>query len=338
MPDYDIFVLDESDITLSSGQLDGVTQGDGSHLLGVTLTINAPNWFSVAITDNDPNFQDSDSSQVLNGPATIDGTTYASGARVEAEYGFTVSDGVNTWQLVGFNVNNSSPAYGTVEGLAFIGGPGGFPPVGVPLTVTSTQEGPNFAATEYATPICFVKGTQMHTDKGLVPIEHVKVGQLIQTRDSGMQKILWVGKTTFPARKDYAPIAFAPGAIGNEAALSVSPQHRVLVNDWRAEVLFGAREVLVPAAHLRNDTSILRQTGGMVTYYHLACSRHELILAEGAWSESFYPGRYAICSLSAAMHVQYIAATEGGAKEQHTARKVLRRFEAKLLSNLGEVP
>ena len=336
MPDYDIFVLDESDITLSSGQLDGVTQGDGSHLVGVTLTINVGNWNSIAITDNDPNFQDSDSSQVLNGAQTIDGTSYASGTRVEAEYGITVTDGVDTWQLVGFNVNNSSPAYGTVEGLAFIGGPGGFPPVGVPLTITANQEGPNFAAADYATPICFTAGTRIHTEAGLVPIEQVQIGQRVQTRDSGMQRILWIGKTTFPARRDYAPIAFAPGELGNEETMTVSPQHRVLIKDWRAEMLFGAREVLVPAVHLLNDKTGLRRTGGLVTYYHLACARHELILAESAWSESFYPGRYALCSLSAAMHLQYIAATQGGAKEQDTARKVLRQFEAKLLSDLGE--
>ena len=42
MPDYSIYVLDEADITLSSSQLDGVTQGDGSHLVGVTLTLNSP--------------------------------------------------------------------------------------------------------------------------------------------------------------------------------------------------------------------------------------------------------------------------------------------------------
>lgn len=334
MADYDIYVLDESDVTLSSGQLDGVNQGDGSHLVGVTLTINAANWNAIAITDNDDNFQDNDGNQLLNGAQTIDGVTYADGTRVEAEYGITVTDGVDTWQLVGFNVRNSNPSFGTIEGLAFIGGPGGFPPVGVPLTITAAQEGPNFAAADYATPICFVEGTRIHTDQGLVPIEAVKIGQLVQTRDSGMQRVLWIGKSVFPARKDYAPISFAPGVLGNEDVLTVSPQHRVLVNDWRAEVLFGAREVLVPATHLLNDSTVLRKSGGMVTYYHLACARHELILAESAWSESFYPGRYAMCSLSASMNLQYLTATDGGAKEQDTARKVLRQFESQLLSEM----
>ena len=40
---YDIYVLEENAITISGGVgLDGVTQGDGSHLPGQTITLNAP--------------------------------------------------------------------------------------------------------------------------------------------------------------------------------------------------------------------------------------------------------------------------------------------------------
>jgi hypothetical protein len=165
--DYSIFVLGESQISISGGgQLDGVTQGDGSHLTGLTITLNSSAWVPIEISDNDPDFQDNDNSQRLFGAQSIDGTTYANNTVVEAEYGITLTDGTNTWQLVGFNVNNSSPSYGTVEGLAFIGGPGGFPPVGVALTVGGTFEGPVFAVDEYATPICVVAGTMVETPQG----------------------------------------------------------------------------------------------------------------------------------------------------------------------------
>lgn len=121
MSDYSIYVLGESQLAISGGgQLDGVTQGDGSHLVGRTITFNSNAWAPVEISDGstDSNFQDNDGNQVLNGTHTIDGVSFATGTRVEAEYGITLSDGVNTWQAIGFNVNNSSPSYATIEGLA----------------------------------------------------------------------------------------------------------------------------------------------------------------------------------------------------------------------------
>lgn len=300
MPDYNIYVLDESDLTLSGGQLDGLDQGDGSHLVGETLTINASNWYSVAISDGgDSDFRDNDGNQTLNGAQTIDGVLYSDGTRVEAEYSLTLTDGTDTWTVVGFNVNNSSPAYGTVEGLAFIGGPGGFPPVGVPLTISAAGEGPNFEVSEYATPICFARGTRVMTPGGLRRVETLGPGRLVQTRDNGFQPVLWIGQSQFPAVGPAAPIKLRPGALGNERALVLSPNHRVLLTGWRAEMLFGEPEVLAPAAALRDDIRILRQPGGTVEYVHLAFERHEVILSEDLWTESLLPGSEALFAMSA---------------------------------------
>ncbi len=287
---YDIYVLGESSLTLSSGQLDGVTQGDGSHLNGVTITLNSNAWTAISINDDDANFQDSDGSQTLNGAQDVDGTTYASGSVVEAEYGITVSYGGQSWQLVAFNVNNSSPAYGTVEGLAFIGGPGGFPPIGVPLLVTSTQEGPNYLATEYATPICFADGTLIETSEGIRPVEQIEPGDLVLTSDNGAQPVRWRYSRSFPALGDLAPIVFEAGAIGNRRRLILSPQHRIKISDWRAQLWFGEDAVLVPAKFFVDDLTVRRVEGGMVTYNHLMFDDHQMVFAEGVEAESFFPG------------------------------------------------
>ena len=114
----------ESDISLSGGAvLDGVTQGDGSHLVGEFLTINTTTTTEFFVTENDTDFDDNDGDQLLNGTQSFDGTTYADGTRIEAEYQFVVQDDLTGEQytLVGINFNNSSPAFGTVEGIAFVG-------------------------------------------------------------------------------------------------------------------------------------------------------------------------------------------------------------------------
>lgn len=296
---YDIYVLDESDITISGGeQLDGVNQGDGSHLEGLTITLNTNEWYAVSVSDNDTEFDDNDGNQTLDGAQTIDGVLYVDGTRVEAEYGLTLTDGVNTWTVVGFNVNNSSPAFGTIEGLAFIGGPGGFPPVGVPLTVSGSFEGPAFESTEYAVPICFVAGTMIETRTGKKRVEDLRAGDLVSTLNNGPQVVRWVSQTTHPAIGELAPIRFEKGAIGNKRPLQVSPQHRMAVTDWQAELWFRNDGVLVPAKSFVNGISITQVFGGMVTYCHFMCDQHELVMSEGVVSESYHPGQMGVNNMT----------------------------------------
>ena len=67
MADYSIFALGESQIAVSDGKrLDGVTQGDGSHLEGASIRFKSSAWEEVRINDNDPNFQNNDGSQRLD--------------------------------------------------------------------------------------------------------------------------------------------------------------------------------------------------------------------------------------------------------------------------------
>ena len=304
---YDIYVLGESDLTIVGGVLDGVSQGDGSHLNGATITLNSGAWTAISINDNDANFEDSDSSQRLNGAQDIDGTTFANNTVVEAEYGLELSDGVNTWTVVGFNVNNSSPAYATVEGLAFVGGSGGFPPVGVPLTVTATFEGPNFAATSYATPICFAAGTLIKTPTGLRKVDEIAIGDQVNTAHDGPQPVRWRACRRLPALGRMAPVEFRVGAVGNTRALRVSPQHRMCIDDWRAELWYGEEAVLGPAKDLSNGDTIFQVSGGLVEYHHLLFDHHQIVFAEGVPTESFHPGEVGLSGLEHAARDELFA-------------------------------
>ncbi len=339
VPDYSIYVLDEGDATITGttggNGLDGVTQGSGVHLLGATITINTPNWTEIQVSDtDDANFQDSDASQTLNGAQEVDGVTYSGGERVEAEYGFTVTDpDGNTYQLIGFNVNEpGSSSFATIEGIAVIGGPGGFPPAGVPLTVTATQEGPNYAAADYATPICFTAGTLVATRSGLRGIETVMAGDEVRTR-AGWREVRWAGQRRVPALGASAPVRFTKGAMGATHQIKLSQQHRVLVTGWQAELMFGEAEVLVPAVALINDDKITLRTGGEVTYVHLLFDEHELIDAQGLTSESLHPGRMALDAVDAAARAEIVALfPELTDLERPLCRPALRVSEAKLLA------
>ena len=302
MADYTIYTLAESNMSISGGlELSGITQGNGSHLVGASITLNNAQWQAITVTDTDTNFQDSDGSQTLTNTTTMDGTTFAAGQRVEAEYALDVMDpDGNVYRVLGFNINEPGvTSFATVEALAFVGGPGGFPPKGVELTVIASYEGPSNPYTSLATPPCFVQGSLIDTPDGPKPIETLAAGDWVETYDNGPQQIRWIGSTFFPAavldrEPAFRPVKIAPHAFGPNQPYRtsyVSPQHRILIEDWRAAMFFGEDEILVPAKKLINDLTVLpAQMDGGVTYFHILFDRHEIVWADGLKSESYFLG------------------------------------------------
>ncbi|NCO20500.1 MAG: Hint domain-containing protein [Rhodobacterales bacterium] len=336
MAEYGIYIQNKAQVIVSGDKsLDGITQGDGSHLVGETITLGASPWNRIAVHDNDTAFQDNDCTQVLDGAQIVDGVTYVGGTKVEAEYSFTVTDGDQTWTMVAFNVNNSPVACSTIEGVAVLGGPGGFPPSGVPLTVTQAFEGPNFQASSYATPICFVSGMRIDRPGGTVAVEDLRAGDCVRTLHEGRARLRWCGARICRATQDTAPIRFAPGVLGNDAALLVSPQHHILVSRPMAALLFCAADVLVPAKAFVNGRTVTQQVGGMVRYHHLLFDRHQIVVSDGVASESFLPGASSLASLTCQARDEVLAlfprlrSTPGAYGP--AAAPMLRTFEARAL-------
>ena len=289
-------------MTISGGgELSGYSQGDGSHLDGLTITLNNNNWETVTINDSDPGYGDSDNSQTLNGTQNFDGSTYFGNPRVEAEYELLLEDpDGNTYRVLGFNINEPGvTSYATVEGLAFVGGVAGFPPIGVPLTVIEASEGPNVNYVELASPPCFTTGSLIDTPRGPRAVEDLRAGDWVLTQDNGPQQIRWVGVRRMPQavldqNPTFKPIKICAGAFGADAPardMHLSPQHRVLVSGWQSELLFGEEEILVPAVKLLNDHSItIDHHSNGVAYYHFMCNRHEIVFADGLACESYLTG------------------------------------------------
>jgi hypothetical protein len=336
--------------------LSGFTQGDGSHLPGRTLTLNAANWQPVAVSDDDSYFADNDGGQVLTSAQTLFGTAYAAGRAVEAEYTLTVRapDGTE-YTIIGFNISEpGSPyaSYGTIEGLAFVGPPGSWPPTGTPLTVLGASEGPantggagsvGFAQT--VAPICFVTGTRILTPDGYRPVETLETGDLVETRDRGAQPLLWAGRTMIGGtsrvgRAEFRPVGFKTGSLARDLPLRplwVSRQHRMLLGGWRAEMHFGATEVLVAAGALAGHPGIaLDDQPGRWSYHHLLTPQHEILTAEGVPCESFLPTEYSISLLSPAMRLSLLAALpalgHGTKGYGPPARPIVKRWELPVLA------
>jgi len=156
--------------------------------------------------------------------------------------------------------------------------------------------------------ICFTPGTIIRTGAGTSRIEGLREGDLIQTKDNGVQPIRWIGQRRMSGARLFAmpqlrPVRFHANALGKtrpDQDLLVSPSHRVLINGEVARSLFNTSEVLVTARDLVNGTSVTIDAHAReVTYIHLLLDSHQVMWANGLETESFHPASAALETLDA---------------------------------------
>jgi hypothetical protein len=184
--------------------------------------------------------------------------------------------------------------------------------------------------------ICFTPGARILTPRGERPVESLRPGDMVITRDHGPQPLRWIGRRTVPGLGRFAPVRVGPAIFGSGAGgLLVSPQHRLLITGYHAELLFGSDEVLVAAGHLVGGTDACVVPCEAVTYIHLMFDRHEVIYAEGLATESFFAGDAALTAVDDAARDELFAIfpelRSSTSRHHQTARRCLRAHEAALL-------
>jgi hypothetical protein len=164
------------------------------------------------------------------------------------------------------------------------------------LSGTFTFNGVVVNFSEIENIICFTPGARILTPRGERPVETLRPGDLVVTRDHGPQRVRWTGRRTVPGKDQFAPVEIAPSVMGG-SGLILSPHHRVLFTGYKAELLFGESEVLVAAKHLVNGRDVRFSPCAAVTYVHVMFDRHEVIYADGIATESFFAGDIALSAV-----------------------------------------
>ena len=132
---------------------------------------------------------------------------------------------------------------------------------------------------------CYVRGTRILTIAGEVAVEALQIGDLVVTLSGAARPIKWIGQREYKGseiagRVDMLPVTIAAGALADlvpRRALSISPEHAMFMEG-----------VLIPARALVNGTTIAQAAAvERVEYFHVELDSHDVILAEGAPSESF---------------------------------------------------
>lgn len=132
---------------------------------------------------------------------------------------------------------------------------------------------------------CYCPGTLIATPDGERPVDKLMIGDNVLTATGETRPIRWIGRRSYDpmfayGNRDILPIVFQKGSLGNQLPrrdLTVSPLHAMFVDGY-----------LIPALHLVNGLSILQiEKPSYISYIHIELETHDILLAEGAPSESF---------------------------------------------------
>ena len=132
---------------------------------------------------------------------------------------------------------------------------------------------------------CYVAGTAIETAEGPANVEDLRIGDTVVTAAGECRPVKWIGRRSYNGRllatnPDAQPIRFRAGSLGDglpHRDLLVSPEHAMFLDG-----------LLVPARCLVNNSTIVQERWlERVDYFHVELDSHDILLANGAPSESF---------------------------------------------------
>ena len=135
-------------------------------------------------------------------------------------------------------------------------------------------------------PYCFAEGTLISTPSGEAKVQDLSNGNLITTQDGRAVPVKWVGRQTLRKWRHGAhmqPVRIRAGALGNglpHTDLTVTADHGMVIDG-----------MVINASALVNGHSIdfvpMDELEDSFTVYHIETEAHDVILANGAPSETF---------------------------------------------------
>jgi probable HAF family extracellular repeat protein len=132
---------------------------------------------------------------------------------------------------------------------------------------------------------CYCRGTLIKMKRGEKPVEKLQIGDKVMTMSGLARPIKWIGTRSYGGRfvmgrKDILPVCIRAGALDDNV-----PRRDLWISPHHAMYLEG---VLVEAKDLLNGVSVVQaESAEIIEYFHIELESHDVIIAEGAPSESF---------------------------------------------------
>lgn len=157
-------------------------------------------------------------------------------------------------------------------------------------------------------PVIGLEGSAfVRTPCGSRRIEFLRPGDLIVTRDNGLQpvRMIWTRTVTaaeIAADPSLAPVRFKSRAIGPmmpQRDLLLAPDHRVLVPGWRLADVADDCPCLLAAREISevSDAGFIDKNHSEITFYNVLFEDHQVFTANGLPVESYLPSVDAVDAL-----------------------------------------
>lgn len=203
---------------------------------------------------------------------------------------------------------------------------------GLDYTLVAIDAAPDHVPLADLLCVSFARGTMISLADGRqCPIEALKPGDRVLTRDHGPQPVRWLGKATLRAVGSFAPVVITAGTLGNLGDLIVSPHHRIFLYQRNRRPGMETAEILIQSKHLIDGERIFQREGGFVDYFSIVFDQHEMIYAEGVPVESLMVNDATLRRLPAEIAQEVKARFPGLAQAQHFGTEANRQ----LLDHVG---
>ncbi|MCH4091031.1 Hint domain-containing protein [Acetobacter sp.] len=267
--------------TVSSGGFLDVTEG--GFISGATVssggTLSATEIDGSSTTVADVTVLSGGSIALTGVGVTVTGLTLQSGAGIQllslddTTHSTTLSASGNTLTVSGY-YNGSA----VTQVFSFAGTAGTITAEDFSLAQDANGTTLNYAA-------CYCSGTLIATKDGEVPVEQLKIGDMVRTASGTLKKIRWIGRRSYGAEfvsnnRGLMPVLIRAGALADNVPrrdLKVSPLHAMYLDG-----------VLVAASALINGETVIQcDVKEQIEYFNIELDTHDLLMAEGAPSESY---------------------------------------------------
>ena len=149
-------------------------------------------------------------------------------------------------------------------------------------------------------PNCFLEGTRIRVPLGYAAIEHLNRGDSIIDVNGKRHSIHYIAKaeiTLIPGLEHlyhrWFPVRIPIGTFGEGRPYRdtyLSQQHRILVDGPEVELVLAEPQALAPACGFVDFGASLDRSRRTITYYHILCEEHVILLANGMPCETMFLG------------------------------------------------